>query len=73
MGYYLDKYREEKKVENTFVTCHLECENDHKWSTSVNGSRTDKELEQYFLGSMFCTSPYPLEIMSKCVKITIER
>jgi hypothetical protein len=52
-------------------TVKLTCENGYSWTTSVSGSSTKESLNAYFVGNVFSTEPYPLEVMSKCISCEI--
>ena len=49
-------------------TVKLTCENGYTWKTSVSEQFTKKSLDTYFIGNMFNTGVFPVEIMSECIK-----
>lgn len=45
----------------------------HNYYTTVNGSNTDEEIKEYFVGTYFNVGVYPVEDMQKCIKVEIKK
>jgi hypothetical protein len=48
-------------------TVKVTCENGISWTTSVSDKSTPESKDAYFIGQMFNTGRYPVEMMSKCI------
>ena len=60
-------------VMSNLKTAHVIFENsDYNYSTSVNGSQTDQEIKDYFIGTSFNVAAYPNEVFEKCIDCKVE-